>query len=306
MGSAKASGTQATRGRRYGKASCYCIACRSRRAGPAFRLQFTENTIRGLMDIHSYSQSKQITQFLLITLLLSFICVACGEKEPATKGQARQTVTTRSTVSTSKPASKEAALAAGPIVYVALGASDAVGVGADQPASQGYVPQIFQRLPQGSHLINLGSSGIHLHEALTQELPIALASNPQLITIWLVANDFVAGVAYDSYMQDLNSMLQQLHTETSARIVMANLPDLTLLPFFDRDSSQQKQNMQAAIQRWNTHIAVLAQQYDVVLVDLSTHNSQLTAHPEYVSGDGFHPSSAGYTQLANFFWNAIR
>ena len=246
-----------------------------------------------------------MTQFLLITLLLALICVACGEKEPATKEQSRQTAATRSTVSTPKPSTREAPLAAGPIVYVALGASDAVGVGADQPGSQGYVPQIFLHLPQGSHLINLGSSGIHLHEALTQELPIALASNPQLITIWLVANDFVAGVSYDSYMQDLNSMLQQLHTETSARIVMANLPDLTLLPFFNRDSPQQKHNMQTAIQRWNTHIAVLAQQYDVVLVDLTTHNSQLTAHPEYVSGDGFHPSPAGYTQLANFFWDAI-
>jgi acyl-CoA thioesterase I len=257
------------------------------------------------MNIHSSLQGKQIIQILLITLFLSFICTACGEKAPATKEQSRQATTTRATVLTAIPTTRAMPLATGQIVYVALGASDAVGVGADQPATQGYVPQIFQHLPQGSHLINLGSSGIHLHEALTQELPIAVASNPQLITIWLVANDFVAGVAYDSYMQDLNSMLQQLHSETSARVVMANLPDLTLLPFFNRDSPQQKQNMQAAIQRWNTQIAVLAQQYDVVLVDLTTHNSQLTAHPEYVSGDGFHPSPAGYTQLANFFWDAI-
>jgi lysophospholipase L1-like esterase len=190
-------------------------------------------------------------------------------------------------------------------VYVALGASDAVGVGADQPSSQGYVPQIFQHLAAGSHLINLGVSGIHLHEALSQELPIALASNPQLVTIWLVANDFVANVSYDSYMQDLDSMLQQLHTQTSARIVMANLPDLTLLPFFKRDTTQQKQSMQAEIQRWNSRIAALAAQYNVVLVDLTAHDSQLTAHPEDVSSDGFHPSAAGYTQLANFFWEAI-
>ncbi|HLJ35226.1 MAG TPA: hypothetical protein VKU38_16350, partial [Ktedonobacteraceae bacterium] len=58
-------------------------------------------------------------------------------------------------------------LPAGPITYVALGASDAVGVGSDQPATQGYVPLLYKQLPAGSHLLNLGISGIHLHGALT-------------------------------------------------------------------------------------------------------------------------------------------
>src|SRR5690242_10978437 len=77
----------------------------------------------------------------------------------------------------------------GPVTYVALGASDAVGVGSNVPGAQGYVPLVAAHLPKGSHLINLGISGIHLHEALSQELPLALSTSPNLVTIWLVAND---------------------------------------------------------------------------------------------------------------------
>lgn len=68
----------------------------------------------------------------------------------------------------------------------------------------------------------------------------------------------------------------------------------------------QKTEMRLQIERWKAGIAALASKYDVTLVDLYGHNSQLTAHPEYVSADGFHPSAAGYAQLANYFWQAIK
>lgn len=193
----------------------------------------------------------------------------------------------------------------GPVTYVALGASDAVGIGSNIPGSQGYVPLVAAHLPKGSHVINLGISGIRLHEALTQELPLALSTSPNLITIWLVANDFVDGVTYDNYLHDLNILLQQLHVRTHARIVMANLPDLTRLPAFANETSSQKTQMVVAIQKWNSGIAQLAKHCGVALVDLFSQGSQITAHPEYISGDGFHPSPSGYVQLANFFWRVI-
>ncbi len=162
-----------------------------------------------------------------------------------------------------------------PVTYVALGASDAVGIGSNIPGSQGYVPLVAAHLPKGSHLINLGISGIQLHEALSQELPLALTTSPNLITIWLVAN-------------------------------MANLPDLTRLPAFANETPSQKSQMIVAIQKWNMGIAQLAKKYGVALVDLFGQGSQITAHPEYISGDGFHPSPSGYVQLANYFWQVIK
>ena len=92
---------------------------------------------------------------------------------------------------------------------------------------------------------------------------------------------------------------------THARIVMANLPDLTRLPAFAHETSAQKSQMIVAIQHWNNEIAQLAKHYGVALVDLFSQGSQITAHPEYISGDGFHPSPSGYVQLADYFWRVI-
>ena len=236
---------------------------------------------------------------LLFALTIVLILAACGT---TTSTQSIQRV---ATPLPTQPVSGQQLLT-GPVTYVALGASDAVGVGTNTPQTQGYVPLLAQKLPRGSHLINLGVSGIHLHEALSEELPLALSTNPRLITIWLVANDFIANVPYDSYMKDLNTLLMRLRSATHARIVMANLPDLTRLPVFSRLNKQQKAATLATIQRWNARIADIAGHYNVSIVDLMSQASLLTSHPEYISGDGFHPSAAGYAQLANLFWQSIR
>src|SRR5947208_9135743 len=75
--------------------------------------------------------------------------------------------------------------AARPLVYVALGASDSVGVGAANPAQESWVAQFHRRLPPGTRLVNLGVSGFKLRQALDQTLPVALDAKPDLVTIWL-------------------------------------------------------------------------------------------------------------------------
>ena len=248
---------------------------------------------------HNSRPSRNLPQlFLFICLIITFVTACAGS------GTTAQPVKTPTPQGVQQPITSRQ-ITSGPVTYVALGASDAVGVGSNQPGSQGYVPLIESRLPTGSHLVNLGISGIRLHEALLRELPLALTTSPSLITIWLVVNDFVGGVSYESYTQDLNTLLQQLRAGTKARIVMANLPDLTLLPDFSHSSASQKTATVSAIKKWNAAIASIAARYNVTLVDLFNHNSQLTAHPEYISGDGFHPSPAGYVQLANYFWQGI-
>lgn len=241
---------------------------------------------------------------LVILALPLLICSACSAG--GTTGSPVRAAPTIGSTQPVQPITGQQLLSHGAITYVALGASDAVGVGSNKPGSQGYVPLIAGRLPGGSRLINLGVSGIKLHAALKEELPLALSTSPRLITIWLVANDFVAGVQYNDYMQDLEVLLKQLRAGTQARIVMANLPDLTRLPAFAKRTAEQKATMLKQIQRWNTGIAALAKRYNIGLVNLFARESELTAHPEYVSIDGFHPSPAGYVQLANYFWDAIK
>lgn len=192
--------------------------------------------------------------------------------------------------------------------YVALGASDAVGVGATPATS--YVADLIAKLPKGSYALNLGISGEDLRDALIQEVPQALSAHPTVVTIWLSANDFKDCVPLDQYSTDLNSLLGQLQSKTQAQVFIANLPNLTQLPAVQdktalgpclQDATSDQIKTQVA--QWNATIAQAASAHNAVLVDLST--GDLAANPSYISDDGFHPSAAGYAALASIFWQAI-
>lgn len=199
-----------------------------------------------------------------------------------------------------------------PVVYVALGASDAVGVGADNPNTQGYVPLLIARLPKGSQALNLGVSGITLHPALERELPQAIATHPTLVTVWLVGNDFRSCMPLGQYGADLDMLLTQLQSQTHARIFVANLPDMSQLPFFQNGAPQAGSCLQgetpaqihAQAAQWDTVIDAVVARHGDVLVDLF--KSDLAAHPEFIFRDGFHPSTQGYSRLADLFWAQIQ
>ena len=199
-----------------------------------------------------------------------------------------------------------------PVIYVALGASDAVGIGADDPNTQGYVPILISRLPKYSQYFNLGVSGITLHDALPRELPQALTYHPTLITVWLVGNDFRNCVPLRQYGADLDTLLKTLHDQTKAAIFVANAPDFSLLPYYQQGAvgggncvaGKPPVAIHAMVLQWNAVIDAAVAKYGDVLVNLF--NSDLASHPDYVSPqDGFHPSSKGYAELASLFWAQI-
>ena len=189
-----------------------------------------------------------------------------------------------------------------PLVYVALGASDAVGVGASDPAREGWVPVLYSHLPPGSRLVNLGISGSLLGDALVQQLPVAIDADPDLVTVWLAVNDFNARVPLEEYSAQLDQLLGRLQAETAARVVIANLPDLSRVPVY---AAVPRELLRAEIARWNTAIADAAGRHGAILVDLYPLGPELASQPEYVGLDGFHPSAAGYRRLAEAMWAAI-
>ncbi len=192
-----------------------------------------------------------------------------------------------------------------PLTYVALGASDTVGVGASNPSSEGWVPQLYQRLPPGTRLINLGVSGFKLHEALTQTLPIAQDAHPDLVTIWLAVNDFNARVDLAQYERDLDALLTGVQSTGAQRILIANIPALEGVPVY-ADQGIPPQLLADKVSRWNDVIARQAAKHGAILVDVHSQWSELANHPEYVSIDGFHPSAAGYSRLADLFYQTLQ
>jgi acyl-CoA thioesterase I len=238
---------------------------------------------------------------LALLALLAALLVGCASA-PGGAGSAPGATYSPEATATATP----------PIVrYVAMGASDAVGVGASDQNHTAYVPILISRLPKGSSALNLGINGETLHGALTDELPQVIAAQPTLITVWLVGNDFKTCVPLAHYTADLNTLLTRLQTETKAKVFVANAPDFSLLPAIRQAAaagafcgkSATQSSIRAETLQWNQAIDAAVAAHHDTLIDL--YHANLAGHPDYISGDGFHPSDAGYLALANLFWSAI-
>lgn len=188
------------------------------------------------------------------------------------------------------------------LTYVAMGASDTYGVGADDPDTQNWPADLSTLLGRNIHLLNLGVPNIDVHSALGVELPIALDAHPDLVTVWLAVNDLADNVPVATYAHDLDLLLARLRTSLPhARIAVANVPDITLLPRF---KSYNLQTLRTQILAYNAAIATSVARHSALLVDL--YQSDLAQHPEYVSNDGFHPDTIGYAQIAQLFYQTLK
>ena len=188
-----------------------------------------------------------------------------------------------------------------PLTYVAVGASDAVGVGARNPETDGWVPRFGARLGENVRVINLGVSGSTLAQALDEQLGPAVDAHPDVVTVWLAVNDLNARVSLDAYARDLDRLLAGL-SRTHARILVGNVPDVSrLAPAAGRDPVA----LNEQVGRWNDVIATTSARYGATVVDLYARWQEVAEHPEYLAADGFHPSTEGYARLADVFAEAL-
>jgi lysophospholipase L1-like esterase len=189
------------------------------------------------------------------------------------------------------------------LTYVAIGASDTYGVGTEDPQSESWPSDLTQSLGKNVRLINLGIPGVHADEALNIELPVAIDAHPDVITVWLAVNDLADNVPSNTYSRNLDLLLTRLQAGAPhARIAVANVPDIALLPHF-RSSNQQ--DLRERISAYNLIISNIVAHHHVILIDLYQSWPELSSHPEYISSDGFHPNAIGYTRVAEIFYQVL-
>jgi len=184
--------------------------------------------------------------------------------------------------------------------YVALGASDAVGIGAVAPF-KGYVFEIEVRLDdnqncKGADLKNLGILGAKAGDIQNASLPIAKELDPDLITLFTGGNDIISGDSVEEFESQLEKILRELANETQAQVFVANLPNLTLLTRFTENPDPDV--TLSRVQAFNAAIARQAAAHGASVVDLFTN---LAFAESLVSDDGFHPSQEGHRSIARLF-----
>lgn len=235
-------------------------------------------------------------------LFLALVFVACSRPAAAPSASAPAPTQTATVRATSTPSPSPASTAA--IRYVAIGASDSVGVGAADPATGSWPARVARLLPPGSAFVNLGVSGSVAIQAKDQQLPGAIAQRPTVVSVWLAVNDMNATIQPDSYRDALGQIVDGLASKTDAKIFVGNVPDVRGVPAY---KDVDKNTLGAQIAAYNDAIAAVVRAHPgrAFLVDLFTGSAALVSTIT-VSADGFHPSDDGYALIAQRFADAMR
>ncbi len=191
------------------------------------------------------------------------------------------------------------------VTYAALGDSTGVGVGASEGG--GYVARLFERIRRerpDSRLVNLCVSGATTEGVLREQLREAINSRPSLVTLGIGINDLGHGLTPERFAFNYEEIVRRLKTETSARVVVTNVPDISfapVIPASERDATRRR------IELFNEKLEAIARRYELSVVDIYSETHRvIPEHPEFFSDDGFHPSAEGYAYWADTMWPAVK
>jgi lysophospholipase L1-like esterase len=196
------------------------------------------------------------------------------------------------------------AAAATPFVYVALGDSTAVGVGAEQGG--GYPDRLARHLAIAgtpARLVNLGVPGATAEDLRKLQVPRALADAPTLVTIGIGINDVIRGRTLAEFARDLEIAADALG-RTKAVVVISELPDLSGSP--SAAGAPAARALGRRVAAYNATIRRVAERHGFTVGEVEVASRRAFAgHPELFARDGFHPSARGYAIWADALWPAV-
>jgi lysophospholipase L1-like esterase len=166
-----------------------------------------------------------------------------------------------------------------------------------------------------STFVNLGVSGATVGEALAVQLPVALAAQPDVVTVWLAVNDLTHLVPVSAYEQQLRTLVHGLRRDGRTTVLVGNMPPVDRMPAYlaclpGADTTDVPCQLpivppptvvRELVASYNAAIARVVHAETAVPVDLSQ-GRDLT---RLTSSDGFHPSTAGHRMVAAAFARAL-
>lgn len=187
-----------------------------------------------------------------------------------------------------------------PGTYVALGASETFGIGA-QPITDSYAYLVSRRLA-ARHFIDAGIPGTTLSQGYNAEVAQALDARAALCTVFFGTNDLRAGIPRTAFLADLRDFIATLR-RSGARVLVIGLPNLAEVPAVKK---LHLPDIVGIVNAWNHGMATVSHETGATFLDLGPFGRELAKHPEYVASDGLHPSNAGHRRIAQLVVQTIR
>jgi lysophospholipase L1-like esterase len=171
-----------------------------------------------------------------------------------------------------------AVLAGSGPLWVALGDSMTVGIGASAP-DRGWVGQLLARHP-GWRVVNLGVSGGRIRDVLDRQLPAlaSLGGTPELVTVHIGSNDMFSRALRPRLAPDMAELLRRLPDGA----VVGNQP-----------------GTHAAALDLNRLIDEAVAGQDLRLAEFRV--PRMRSWKGRLAADHFHPNDAGYAGMADVF-----
>jgi acyl-CoA thioesterase-1 len=190
------------------------------------------------------------------------------------------------------------------MIFYALGDSTVSGLGAH---SGSYADRLFDRLVQAGHRlreVNLAESGATTADLIRDQLPRVLPGQKALSIVGIGVNDLTSGVDPQVFAKRFETIVGALRSRTTGPIVVSNLPDISMAPAV---WPAVRAPLAAQIDIYNGLIARVAERHGIAVYDVCAMTRRtLPSHPEYLSGDGYHPSDAGYQLWADGLWRIVQ
>lgn len=192
--------------------------------------------------------------------------------------------------------------ASSPLVYVALGDSTGLGLGAQHG---GYVERLLKRIKQRRtdvRLSNLCTAGATTAQVLKSQMNRFSETHAAFVTVGIGLNDLLQGVPEQEFANNYNEIVTRLD-KAGVPVVLVNLPDLTAAPAL---AGLQHDDLKLRTQNFNKLIEDIARSHHTRLVDLrNLKGDSIKTRTEYFSADGFHPSDSGYEAWTEAMWPVV-
>jgi lysophospholipase L1-like esterase len=190
-----------------------------------------------------------------------------------------------------------------PLIYVAIGGSTGVGLGARDGG--GYVDRLFARIEQQrpvSTLLNLSAAGATTADAINKQITQVDGTRATLVTICVGLNDLLRGREAKQFAENYEILVVKLK-QPGRLIVVMTLPDVASAPAL-KDVADE--SFRLRLEQFNKAIEDIAGRHAVPLVDLyKLGGESIRLRPEFFSSDGLHPSDLGYARWSEAMWMVV-